>query len=143
MRDHTYKYFAILSAFLSTNTDKANAQRHEWLADDLKSAGMTFERVRGCYKGVEECSFIIFDPDEASIKTLARKFSQESFLIRTNRNDCFLHFVESGNVQFIGEFKYVPEEVATDTKRHDGYTILHDKGVDLYYVSVLKHVVLK
>lgn len=141
MRDHTYKYFAIISAELAKHSDTDNAMRSQYLEDDLTAAGLYFETVTGCYKGVKERSFIVFNPVVEDIMTLARKFNQDSFLIRTNRNDCFLHFTEMSDVRYIGEFKYMPKEVATDQRRHDSYTILHDKGIDLYFVAVLKWVV--
>jgi len=88
-----------LSAHRPEFTSHANNLRNEALKQDLVNLGVRqVQDVKGCYKGIVEDSFAVLkgDVETKAIFELARKYQQESVLLETITEECFLVFI-NGN----------------------------------------------
>lgn len=87
---------------------------------DLDILGLPYQSLIGCYKGIEEISYLVTfsnDNDLANIKSLAIDRSQESILIQRPDGSCYLDYLlntSSYYQQFyeVGQLKPVSREVA-------------------------------
>ena len=110
--------FYILSACLPYLDNIDNHLRTCQLKRDL--AGTASLRVKSCYKDTSEDSFLVVTEDQSMILALADKYNQESVLVREPSNAVSLLF-SSGQSEYIGEWKQVPQWVAEDNGSYTKY----------------------
>jgi hypothetical protein len=110
-----YKYF--ISAELSTESAGHNAKATMELESELRALGLSFTTVTGRYKGTTEESFMVVGSPsvESTIRELASKFGQESYLIVNNENQGFLND-NSGELVKLGQYTETTKE---DALKHD------------------------
>jgi len=88
-----------------------NAILTEHLRQWLTAGSFEFKECIGCYKGVEEASFIVtFDYRTKFSQLLERaaNLQQESVLVmHDDFTACRLHYVSDGSQQDLGDFKEV------------------------------------
>lgn len=96
-----------LSAHRPEFTSHANNLRNEALKQDLENLYLRqVQDVKGCYKGIVEDSFaVIIGNSKASVGDvleLAKKYDQESILLETMTEDCYLIYMNGDAPEMIG-----------------------------------------
>ncbi len=134
MKTDAYTPFIIISA----QTSEASAAKdRNSLTSDLVKLGITFHHVRGCYKGVEEDSFLIHGKHLDEAVTLGKKYGQESLLLVNAYSVASLYSLPTAdgdtNTHVIGTFLSCTEELA---KEQTGWT-RSDAG-QYYYINANK-----
>lgn len=101
----------------------------------LENLGVSFKKVKGCYKGVEETAFVInYDNYTQTLENLLTHDCQESILVlgtsdARDKRPAELVFLESGQRRGIGLMQSVSEEEA---KAQDAWT--YDKLQNKYFI---------
>lgn len=100
-----------ISAHTTDSDPSLNNANTELMAAYLRREGITFDRVRGCYKGVAERSFRLCLPADdleralgilGVVRKLAAGFQQESWLAVRPDGKCSLFFTDHSPTQHIG-----------------------------------------
>ena len=108
-----------ISAHVADNSPLVNELRTLELKDDLTKLKANFKRVKGCYKGLKETSFMVDTPDNVNdynaIRKLAWKYNQECLLIFDRTGIGALHD-KNGNVDIIGFMKEVTDYTMIEGK---------------------------
>lgn len=90
--------FIILSAERPEYTVDGNAARSAALARQLAARDLDFMRVVGSYNGQQEQSFLVLaaedSPEEALVRSLARRYGQESVLSVCGSRIATLHYLK-------------------------------------------------
>lgn len=108
-----YKPCIIFSVDKADYDHKHNVMARIQACNDMHRMGIKFEVVLGVYQGDEETSYIVTDMSKVPIILgMAKKFSQESVLLRDNENNCTLKFFDGRPMQSIGKLNEVSVEQA-------------------------------
>jgi len=104
----------------------------------LTNAGMLFVEVKGCYKGIEERSFLVIEKNENTeglIKVLATMYDQESYLKVLPDRSCELVFTDSTKVlnERLGNLIAIDK---SEVSKYDGWTYV--PSLDQYYTIEVK-----
>lgn len=116
-----------LSAHREFFSESENAARNEALKQDLENLYLRqVQDVKGCYKGVVEDSFaVIIGNSKASVGDvleLAKKYDQESVLLETMTEDCYLIYMNGNAPEMIGGMFQVDKP-----NENEDYSIIEGK----------------
>jgi len=118
---------------LAERDDKIETMRRE-----LDNLGLIYKRVRGCYKGEVEDTFMVLMNDhvsEGDMVAIGRAFGQESVLsleahMGPRGREATLHYCDGEQpAEYLGMFRAVSREWALN--ECDGYT--YDPATRVYY----------
>jgi hypothetical protein len=123
-----YTQLIFISAERENLTELENEQRTLSLIENLDKTGLKYVQCLGCYKGIQEKSFMIMHPLLNGywlnhFKTLARAYNQESLLYRDSNGLYSLEYSNSLKSEIIGTEKIIDEN---QIKNHDNYTYIRD-----------------
>ncbi|MDB4725837.1 hypothetical protein OAF54_00280 [bacterium] len=116
--------YYIISAELSTLSERENIERTEELADLLEEREIPYQSTVGRFNGVKESSFVVFS--EKVAEYYCKAFDQQCYMFVDRRGDASLHAPDGEPLTFLGRTKTVPHEPLNSdyTKHKHGYLIV-------------------
>ena len=120
--------------FSVTNTankgTRSEQYAHAEVTQLMAEAGIQYKEVKGCYKGVEEISYVVDGQHVGFVEDMCRAFYQESYLRASKvSREATLVYTEDGRREGIGTF-------VLSSKGHaltqDAYT--YDERANQYWV---------
>ncbi|QYW05808.1 hypothetical protein [Vibrio phage vB_VpaP_G1] len=100
------RFYVILSACLSSNTDEENDKASYNLNAFLKARGFIYDAVEGVYEGGKEDSFVVMCQSVRDMDTLldqAKRSGQECILVCDVEGNSHLMYCDSALIRPIGK----------------------------------------
>jgi hypothetical protein len=114
---HLVQPMVFLSAYRADMPIEMNVQRHAQLCRDLESIHRRYLSVVGSYAGKMEQSVAIavHNSSRAAWLDTARRYGQESILVRHADGSCYLVYCDDGREVYIGQWREVSAARAQDS----------------------------
>ena len=123
------KGFLIFSVFSTKNDHLLNNINSNKNEDILQDLNIPFKRVKGCYKGILEFSYVISNKYENEVLQIAQDFNQESILQVDELGNSILRYIKNNSIEKIGKFIEVDKIIAL---KENSYT--YDFTTCKYYI---------
>ena len=135
--------YIIFSVYKDNAIGLDNKQNHAMIIALLKSLGVSYKELRGCYEGQTEQSIIVNRKHIELIIKLAMQHKQESLLLLEKTEaqglrKAKLYYLENNAVKSIGYLRQVSKERAL---KQECFT--HDYKYNNYYITVPTREVFK